>query len=157
MLACASLESNWGQGAIYKATLNPFSLRKWPRTPFPHTHKTYWADTVIAEGPPKVVKKAPFNCATSRSDAVLQWCEWILHYGNADGPGSLEPPGAAPRDNLKAIDNRERLLSYRHNAIDFCMYLPLVGFGEHLTAAARDKSGKEYRDRLIDFGLTVYG
>lgn len=156
MLACGSVESAWGTSSIYKATNNPFNLQKWPRTLFPHTHKTHWNETVVETGPPKKVLKAPFNCATDPADAVLQWCEWIVHYGRADGPGALEPPGAPPRDNPAAIRRKEQLLAYRHNSLDFAYHLPLVGFGETQTPELRIKSGKAYRARLFDFGLTRY-
>jgi hypothetical protein len=159
MLACASVECAWGTSKIYKATGNPFNLQKFPKVPFPHTHRIHWSDTIIAEGPPPVVRQAPFNCALNTADAVLQWCEWILHYGMADGPGALGNPLArnySPADNLSAIANRDRLLASRHNSIDFCLNLPLVGFGENATPALRKRSGERYKDRLTQFGLTVY-
>jgi hypothetical protein len=156
MLACASVESGWGTGNIYKGTGNPFNLQKWPRIRFPHTHKTYWHRTKIAEGPPPKFAYAPFNCATDPADAVLQWCEWIVHWGRADGPGRLEPPNGSPQDNPPAIANRDYLLSYRRNSQDFCMNLPLVGFGENATAALRLRSGERYRKRLVDFRLYDY-
>jgi hypothetical protein len=159
MLACASVECNWGASALYKATGNPFNLQKFPKVQFPHTHNTYWSSTEVAEGPPPVFKNAPFNCAVDLADAVLQWCEWILHYGLADGPGALGNPQARnynPANNLGAIANRDRLLAYRHNSLDFCMNLPLVGFGENSTPALRLRSGKRYHDLLNQFGLAVY-
>ena len=155
MLACASVESAWGTSKIYKSTGNPFNLQKWPHTPYPHTNKTFWQDTGVIVGPPEVLRKAPFNCATDLGDAVLQWCEWILHWGQADGPGAIQMAKGA-KDNPAAIANRDLLLTYRKNSADFSKNLPLVGFGENATPALRQRSGAVYRQRLIDFALNTY-
>lgn len=96
MLACASVESRWGQGNIYRKTLNPLSLQKWPHVHYPTTYRILWFETVVQTNPKKTMK-APFVCATDRADAVCQWCEWILHYGNADGPPGNPDPMS--RDN----------------------------------------------------------
>ena len=36
-----------GKGPIFKATLNPFSLQKWPHIKYPITPSTYWGWTVV--------------------------------------------------------------------------------------------------------------
>lgn len=148
MLACASVESNWGKGSIYKETLNPFSLQKWPHVTYPKTYRTAWRDTVIQTNPRKTAK-APFNCATDRADAVRQWCEWILYYGEAEGPPGNQDP-KAPRVKIKsAIADRDKLLGFRKSGEDFAKYLPLVGFGENRRSLV-------YAKRLTDFSMASY-
>ena len=39
-----------------------------------------------------------------REDAVRQWCEWILYYGEADGPPGNQNPKAARQANKAAIE-----------------------------------------------------
>jgi hypothetical protein len=145
MLACASLESDWGRGSIFKETLNPFSLQKWPHVPIPKTNRTAWRDTVIQVNPKKIAK-APFSCATDRADAVRQWCEWILYYGEADGPPGNQNPKSPRVKVASAVASRERLLAFRTNGEDFAKRLPLVGFGESRTSLA-------YAKRLTDFSM----
>ena len=57
-----------------------------------------------------MVRKAPFNCATDTADAVRQWCEWILHYGSADGPPGNQDPKIKVADNKATIARRDILL-----------------------------------------------
>ena len=149
MLACASIESNWGKGSIFLATLNPFSLQKWPHIKYPITHNTYWSWTVVQTSP-KISKKAPFNCATSRADAVRQWCEWILHYGEADGPPQDQSSKVRQVAHSNAVAARNALLISRNNPAAFARGLSTVGFGE-----SRAK-GILYAKRLTDFSMTDY-
>jgi hypothetical protein len=149
MLACASVESAWGTGAIYRETLNPFSLQKWPHVPHPATCRTAWRDTVIQTTPDVVTRKAPFSCATDRADAVRQWCEWILYYGEADGPPGNQDPKSKTSRIASAVGNRETLLRFRNAGPDFARRLPLVGFGESRTSLV-------YAKRLTDFSMESY-
>jgi hypothetical protein len=155
MLACASIESGWGKGPIYLATLNPFSLQKWPHVVYPKTHQTFWRETIVQTNPVRKAR-APFNCATSHADAVRQWCEWILHWGEADGPPGNQDPKIPQVARASAIASRELLLKHRQNGLEFARNLPLVGFGETATAALRQKSGEGYANRLRDFGMEGY-
>jgi hypothetical protein len=149
MLACASVESNWGQGAIFRATLNPFSLQKWPHIKYPVTHQTYWRSTVVQTEPVKRLL-APFNCATTRSDAVRQWCEWILHYGDSDGPPQDQDAKAPQVAHSGAVARRTALLASRVNPVAFARGLSTIGFGEN------QASGGVYAQRLISFSMTDY-
>lgn len=148
MLACASVESNWGKGKIYAGSLNPFSLQKWPHTPKPSAYKTYWAETVV-QTDPKIVRKAPFACAMDREDAVRQWCEWILFYGDADGPPGNQNPKAKPQANKAAIERRIKLLGMRNNPEEFAGHLYWVGFGE-------EKYKNLYKQRLKDYSMRSF-
>jgi hypothetical protein len=149
MLACASVESDWGKGSIFKATLNPFSLQKWPHIKYPITPSTYWGWTVV-QTQPKLSKKAPFNCATSRADAVRQWCEWILHYGDADGPPQDQDSKVRQVSHSSAIAARVSLLKLRNDPVAFARALSTIGFGEN-----RSK-GEVYAKRLTSSSMTDY-
>jgi len=143
MLACAAEESGWGKGPIFQQTLNPFNLQKWPHLLIPKTHKTYWRETII-NTTTREKKKSPFNCAYSSEDAVRQWCEWILNYGNANSAPGNQDPKASKVPKQSAIRNRNALLRCRKNSIEFARNLPLVGFGQVHTPQARAKSGQGY-------------
>jgi hypothetical protein len=148
MLACASVESAWGQGKIYLRTLCPFSLQKWPAITYPRTHKIEWITTVIQTSPKKTAS-APFICSTDRADAVQQWCDWITHYGAADGPpGNQAKQGAGA--SAAAAGKRTTLLGYRNSPTEFARHLPLVGFGEGA------KSGPIYAARLTNYAMLDY-
>jgi hypothetical protein len=153
MLACACVESGFGTGNIFKHTLNPFSLQKWPHVRYPTTNATFWNKTKVQETPAKF-KRAPFNCATDVADAVRQWCEWILHWGDADGPPGNQEAKLMQVADPGAIANRQKLLELRGSPAAFAFNLPLVGFGENKTQKLRDNSGTRYRDALIKFSLT---
>jgi hypothetical protein len=156
MLACACQESMFGTSKIYQKTGNPFNLQKWPHIKWPVTSDIFWSETKISEDPPKFLR-APFNCATSLGDAVRQWCEWILHYGDADGPPGQMSAKAPAVANTQVQARRDRLLGYRTNVLDFTFNLPLVGFGENQTEALRHRSGGRYLQSLKDFGLQSMG
>ncbi|MBL8176219.1 MAG: hypothetical protein JNK48_16190 [Bryobacterales bacterium] len=127
LLACAGVESGFGTGKIFKATGNLFSLQKWPKVPFPSTALgTQWMTTVISTNPHKTAL-APFNRAEGIADAVRQWCEWIEHYGEADGPPGNQHGGVY---NRGAVSSRERLMTMVRNPAEFAGNLWLVSFGE---------------------------
>lgn len=149
MLACASVESNWGQGAIFRACLNPFSLQKWKHIKYPVTHQTYWSPTIVQTNPVKRLL-APFNCATSQADAVRQWCEWILHYGEADGPPQDQNEKAPQVKHPAQVAAKVALLALRGNPVAFARGLSTVGFGENRA------SGNVYAQRLTSFDMTAY-
>jgi hypothetical protein len=149
MLACASVESNWGQGAIFRACLNPFSLQKWPHIKYPVTHHTYWSSTVVQTNPVKRLL-APFNSATSQADAVRQWCEWILHYGEADGPPQDQSSSAPQVKHPAQVAAKVALLGSRGNPVAFARGLSTIGFGENRA------SGGVYAQRLTSFSMTDY-
>ena len=129
MVACAAVESGWGTGPIFKQTRNLFSMQKWPWVQYPTTAQTMWMTTVIATNPVKTAR-APFNTALDFADAGRQWCEWVLHYGEADGPpGNIDQHG--PRlAHAGAIGRRKRLLALAGDPMAFAANLYLVGFGE---------------------------
>ena len=147
MLACAAAESGWGNGPIYLETKNLFSLQKWPKVLYPKTARTLWRTTIIQTNPKKTAL-APFNTATSYADAVRQWCEWILHYGAADGPpGNQEGRQIA---NQWAVARRQKLMGMAGDAVQFARNLYLVSFGESHAAA------KLYADVLQENNLTRF-
>lgn len=129
MIACAAVESGWGTGPIFKETGNLFSMQKWPWVQFPTTPKTLWRTTVIQTNPRKTAM-APFNTAKDYTDAGRQWCEWILHYGAADGPPGNISQKAVPTANAGAISRRARLMAMVGNPTEFAKNLYLVSFGE---------------------------
>ena len=148
MLACGSVESAWGTSIIFRLTNNPFNLQKWRHTPFPRG-EVIFSDTVV-QTTPKVIRKAPFTCAKDEADAVRQWCEWILHYGEADGPPGSQNP-KAPRVRIPAlIARREALLALRHNGNLFARNLPLVGFGEGMS------KGPTYAERQQNYSMFLF-
>lgn len=149
MLACASVESNWGKGAIFRATLNPFSLQKWPHIKYPVTHMTHWSRTQVQTNPVKILS-APFNCATSQADAVRQWCEWILHYGAADGPPQDQNAKTRQISHSPQIAARMLLLTSRRSPVVFARGLSTIGFGEKVS------SGAIYAQRLTDFSMSSF-
>ena len=147
MLACAAVESGWGTGKIYRETKNLFSLQKWPKVLFPTTALTLWRPTIIQNDPVKMAT-APFNTATSYADAVRQWCEWIEHYGAADGPpGNQEGRQIA---NQWAIGRRHQLMGMVNDPMQFARNLYLVSFGES------QAKGKLYADVLRENNLTRF-
>jgi hypothetical protein len=149
MLACASVESDWGTSTIFKATKNPFNLQKWPWVTFPRTHNTFFSSTVVKEHPHTVLR-APFNCATDEADAVRQWCEWVLHYGEADGPPGSQD-SKVPGVRVPAlIARRDSLLKWRHSGHQFANNLPLVGFGEGMS------KGPVYAARQQNFSMFLF-
>ena len=146
MIACASVESGWGKGGIYMATRNPFSLQKWPHITYPRTYKTLWRDTIVQTNP--VMKlKAPFNCALDEADAARQWCEWILHYGAADGPPQDQNSKAQQVSHATAAAARQALLGQRGNPVEFTRRLSTIGFGENRA------KGAVYAQRLVNFAM----
>jgi hypothetical protein len=155
MLACACAESAYGKGSIYLATQNPFSLQKWPSTNFPVTHRIHWSQTQISTDPDRYLR-APFNCAKDSPDAVRQWCEWILHYGAADGPPGNPDPKVHNVHSPTLIANRQKLLAVRDDGYKFCYNLPLVGFGENSTHAKRVASGQGYQRVYKQYSLGQY-
>jgi hypothetical protein len=156
MLACACEESGFGVvSKIFSHTHNPFNLQKWPHIRYPTTNQIFWVETKVREDPTKILR-APFNCATDVPDAVRQWCEWILHYGDADGPPGNQNPKIAQVANKSAIERRQKLLATRDRPADFAFNLPLVGFGENATEKLRVKSGNRYRDCWTQYSLTDY-
>ena len=135
MLACAALESGWGTGKIYLETNNLFSMQKWPWVPYPITTRTLWRVTQIQTVPTIKTAKAPFNTATDLADAGRQWCEWILHYGAADGPPGNISERAPKAFNAGAISRRMQLLSMVADPARFARNLYLVSFGESAAMA----------------------
>lgn len=151
MLACAAVESGWGNGPIYRETGNLFSLQKWPWAQYPITAHTLWRNTVIQNNPIKIAR-APFNTATDMADAGRQWCEWIEHYGQADGPpGNLpQDKHKPPRANAQAMARRTQLTGMANDPVLFARNLYLVGFGENLA------SGQIYARVLQENNLTRF-
>jgi len=150
MLALASVESNWGKGDIFAATLNPFNLQKWEHIPYPITHMVIWRWTVI-DNVTRERKKAPFNCAMSCADAVRQWCEWLFHYGEADGPPQDGPTKTRHIIHGPQIAARVALLMLRKDPAAFAAKLYTVGFGKPVRA-----TGVAFATRLTDYSLTRY-
>lgn len=150
MMACAAVESGWGTGSIYKESGNLFSLQKWPWVKYPTTLKTLWRTTVIQTVPVRKTAKAPFNTATDMADAGRQWCEWVLSYGDADGPPGNASEKAKPMAVAGAIARRKKLLAMAGDPLQFARNLYLVGFGE--TAAM----GRLYAQVLSDNRLTRF-
>jgi peptidoglycan hydrolase-like protein with peptidoglycan-binding domain len=141
MLACAGVESGYGTGAIFTETRNLFSLQKWPKVTFPTTTLgTYWRETVVQTNP-KVVRKAPFNRATDDADSVRQWCEWIEHWGSADGPPGSEKGGHA---SGPAVTQRDALFAMVDRPLEMAASLWRVGFGERQHAALYAKVLSEH-------------
>jgi len=155
MLACACTESGFGMGAIFKKTKNPFNLQKWPHIPYPRAGTNQPSDTVV-ETKTGRQKIAPFNYATDVPDAVRQWCEWILHYGEADGPPQDENPHVPMVIHPGNQAARDQLLKYRRDPVNFAFNLPLVGFGEGKTKEQRDASGAIFKSVLITNKLTRF-
>ncbi len=149
MLACAAVESGWGNGQIFKDTKNLFSLQKWPWVPFPTTAQTLWRKTIIQTNPVKTAL-APFNTATDLADAGRQWCEWITHYGDADGPPGNINKNARPASNAWAIGRRQQLLAMVDDPVRFASNLFLVSFGENA------RGGQIYARVLTDNRLTRF-
>jgi peptidoglycan hydrolase-like protein with peptidoglycan-binding domain len=150
MLACAAVESGWGNGAIYRETGNLFSLQKWPWVVYPMTARTLWRDTVIQTIPRKTAK-APFNTATDLADAGRQWCEWIANYGGVHGPpGSIDRNRPQRADNPGAVARRLRLINMAGDPLLFARNLYLVGFGESLA------HGELYARVLSEHRLTRF-
>jgi hypothetical protein len=135
MLACAAVESGWGNGPIYRETNNLFSLQKWPWVQYPTTERTLWRPTIIQTSPVKTAL-APFNTALDLADAGRQWCEWILHYGAADGPPGSPNQRAPKVANAWAIGRRTQLLGMTSDPTQFARHLYLVSFGESPVAGA---------------------
>ena len=147
MLACGAVESGWGRGKIYRETGSLFSLQKWPKVLFPTTARTLWRTTIIQTHPEKTAL-APFNTATGHADAVRQWCEWIQHYGAADGPPG-NPEGRLVA-NQSAIGRRQQLMGMVNDPMQFARNLYLVSFGES------QAKGKLYSDVLQENNLTRF-
>jgi hypothetical protein len=148
MVACGAVESGFGTGFIFKHSGNPFSLQKWPHVPFPRASATpFWNETVVQTTPRKVLR-APFVRSTDFADAVRQWCEWILHWGEADGPPGNQDPKVKPAANAPAMASRQQVLTFRRDPLKFARNLHKVGFGE--------SDAKEYADLLSQASLTDY-
>ena len=155
MLACACFESGYGnpidrktgKASIFSATGNPFNLQKWPAITYPKTEKIIWRDTEVKSASGQVLR-APFNCAKSVPDAVRQWCERILHYGEVDGPPQTQFKNQACL-HPESVDARKKLLALRYSPAEFAGNLNLVGFGEK----GKDKG---YRDTLEINNLTRF-
>lgn len=94
MLACACCESGFGTSPIFKRTRNPFNLQKPQKWEYPKC-TTEVNDTVNKEG--EHSKPSPFCIATSLSDAVREFCEWIDHY-----------PDAAKRQLMRSLANNPK-------------------------------------------------
>ena len=150
MLACAAVESAWGTGRIFRATLNPFSLQKWPHISYPSTHRTHWQRTVVKNGPPRVTAVAPFVCAFDQGDAVRQWCEWIRWYGEVDGPPQDQDSKVGHIRHSAQVAAKERLLALYNAPVAFARGLSTVGFGEDVS------KGEDYARNLTDFSMTDY-
>jgi hypothetical protein len=134
MIACAAVESGWGKGPIYLHTNNLFSLQKWPWVPYPRTLMTMWRPTIVQTNPNKT-RLAPFNVAIDMADSARQWCEWILKYGEADGPPGMQvDPAKNPRSvytgNDGARQRRETLKRMKGDPVLFAKNLYHVSFGE---------------------------
>jgi len=155
MLACACTESGFGKGVIFNATKNPFNLQKWERIPIPWTYKNYHRETEVEKKTGKTMV-APFNCATDNADAVRQWCEWILHWGEADGPPQDRDEKVPLVAHPGAIAARKTLLQFRSDPVNFAFNLPLVGFGESKTQELRDRDGGLFRSVLLQNKLTRF-
>jgi hypothetical protein len=149
MLAHAAVESGWGTGNIFRQSLNPFNLQKWPHIKYPTTHQTFWSNTVVRKADQKVLK-SPFNCATSQADAVRQWCEWLTHYGEADGPPQDGNAAARQVAHPGRVAARVALMKLRTNPVEFARRLATVGFGETLS------DGDDFANCLTAYSLTEF-
>lgn len=133
MVACAIEESGYGTSSIYRETGCPFNLQK----PSSYTWvncRTITKRTCVETDDRGKCKKwvtAPFCKASGNdegeklADAARIWCEWILGWSEQS--------------------NRERLLLYRHNPVEFARNLPIVGFGEQ---SKRVENGEKFVNAL---------
>jgi hypothetical protein len=130
MLACACQETSFGTHGVFLQTNNPFHLQKWPWVLYPTSAGSLRIRTNVAPpGVPEVWRVTFFNTAPDLPDAVRQWCEWILHYGEADGPPGNENPHFKQVAVPAAKAKRDRLLALRDKPVEFADNLLLVGFG----------------------------
>ncbi len=120
MLACAGVESLYGTSLIYQHTHNPFNLQKPDEQAYPICQTI--PQCTFSTGNEAHCGKAPFCTATSLTDAVRQWREWIENSANIPGRNVLMGLTGSPRafaENLYRVGfaNNEKARTAEYGVI----------------------------------------